>query len=810
MAATDQEHENVTRILRSFAGRVDPSDAGAHNNLGVLYFRKGLVDESIESFARALALDERMGVARRNLEIAYSRTGPGSRKAESLEDRLRLNPDDVEARVQSGIAAKSSGRLEEAQSHFAHAIAIDPNSSVLQFFLAEALYNRGMNDDALRAVKRSLALNDGNPDAHYLMGFILGDLGLAEEARGATKRAISLNPALNRAQANLSIETSRDQREVRATPSAGVGRTSGTHLSLGTALLQKSYYDDALREFERALAAGEDEREARRAIAAVHVERAETDRALTSLEQSSAARETDGGVSQDIGLVLQLGGRPEEARKAYEEAVAIDASLAPSHNNLGVLLWHGGERTESVNGFRRALRADPRLKAARLNLALALYHEGHLQLALDAYRNILSGEREDAVSWNGVGLVLTQLEKYPEARNAFARAIESRSDYAEAHYNLGFALSGLGDFDGALAQTERALQLDPFYSPQTLELAVTLPVDADLVARTTPAVGKRESGGGITEFEYDPSVVESLFAETRPSPADSSSAGDADYGLATDYLSKGLYGRAVAEVSRARARGGDARRAWMILGEAFLAQGLFGEAFERFEAALAADPDSVPAATGAAKALLGADRATDAAPYLEQILATDATPEALALAARVRSALGEYDEARNLIARATNSGGPSAEFALVQGTIEERGGDDSAAEASYRRAIELDGASPRLRVALAGLLARMGVLDAAETELMTALEFEPDHEAARYQLVRVFSAGGRYRDAMRMAIVLLRKNVYHLPALIALGEALIDLGRRTDAAVAFRRVLRFDPANADAMEHTARLQMGAA
>jgi tetratricopeptide (TPR) repeat protein len=51
-------------ILRSFARRIDPSDAGAYNNLGVLYFRKGLTDEAIVAFSRALALDERMGVAR--------------------------------------------------------------------------------------------------------------------------------------------------------------------------------------------------------------------------------------------------------------------------------------------------------------------------------------------------------------------------------------------------------------------------------------------------------------------------------------------------------------------------------------------------------------------------------------------------------------------------------------------------------------------------------------------------------------------------------------------------------------------------
>jgi tetratricopeptide (TPR) repeat protein len=55
-------------VLRSFAGRIDPSDAGAHNNLGVLYFRKGLYPESVGSLSRALELDPRMVVAERNLE----------------------------------------------------------------------------------------------------------------------------------------------------------------------------------------------------------------------------------------------------------------------------------------------------------------------------------------------------------------------------------------------------------------------------------------------------------------------------------------------------------------------------------------------------------------------------------------------------------------------------------------------------------------------------------------------------------------------------------------------------------------------
>ena len=35
--------ERDLAVLRSFAERIDTSDAGAHNNLGVLYHQKGLI-----------------------------------------------------------------------------------------------------------------------------------------------------------------------------------------------------------------------------------------------------------------------------------------------------------------------------------------------------------------------------------------------------------------------------------------------------------------------------------------------------------------------------------------------------------------------------------------------------------------------------------------------------------------------------------------------------------------------------------------------------------------------------------------------
>ena len=61
----------------------------AHNNLGVLYYNKGLYEEAVGAFMRALELDSRMQVAQRNLEIAYLSSGAADQRISELREHLR-------------------------------------------------------------------------------------------------------------------------------------------------------------------------------------------------------------------------------------------------------------------------------------------------------------------------------------------------------------------------------------------------------------------------------------------------------------------------------------------------------------------------------------------------------------------------------------------------------------------------------------------------------------------------------------------------------------------------------------------------
>ena len=799
-------HGGEIDILRSFARRIDPSDAGAYNNLGVLYFRKGLTDEAIASFSRALALDERMGVARRNLEIAYGETGILERRLQELEERLRANPNDLEALVQSGIAEKTAGRLERAHTLFEQAIAIDPDSSVVHFLLAETLYNRGLHEEAMRSVRRSIDLHPENPDAHYLLGFILGDLGKGEEAAEANRRAVMLNPTLIRAQANLSLET---PRQSNTTPGGTQKTPPSAHITLGRALRQKGYFREALHEYEKAIEGGQANAEVLQAMLELYLLQRDTGAAIATAERFTREFSPTAKTWNGRGVALQLEGRHTEAEDSYTRALAIDSGYPFAHNNLGVLLWHKDDTKGAINAFRRALQAPNPPVEARLNLALGLFKRKHTELALEAYRQVLSAAPEHPVAWNGIGLILVDQERYADARNAFARAIQTNPDFAEAHYNLSFTLSNLGDFTGALRETKRALSLDPMYTPQKLELAIELPHEEIRLTVAPPITESDEVTETVEDFHFDPAVIEELFA-AKPRRADSRAEDPlAGFSLARDFITKGLYDRAQAEIARVLARGGDKVLGLVLAGDGFAAQGLHGEALERYKRALDMEETNPYARQGAARSLLALGRADEARPFAEALVeagSSDVNLQLLAAEARVASL--DKPGAREILAGLRRNEADNANVLKRVGDLYSSLGDQAEAIASYRASLALDERQVETRVALGRLLAKFGDDTSAIRELETALLIAPNHDGAVVELVGPYRRTGRSRSALPRVVALVRRDVYHFPALIALGEILIDLARERDAINAFERVLRFDPNHGEALRYRRLLQRG--
>ena len=834
--------ERDRAVLRGFASRVDPNDAGAHNNLGVLYYHKGMLDEAVAAFTRALAIDAQMTTAERNLHIAWRDTGLFDREVAALERLLEEDDSDDDARRRLADALLLAGEAGRAIPHYEYIVAASPRNAhalgqlarackklgeleaahrwvqraldasadddQLRLLHADLSYHRGLSDDALETLRELATRRPDDADVQYLLGFVLGDLGHNAEGAEAAKRALRLNPSLGRAEANLSL----DRRGARATPvfapapvaepePAPVAGGALAHFNLGLAFRQKGYHAQALKEYELALEHGEDRALAMQAMAEVHLLRQDTGSAITLYEQLVKENADSPKLWNERGVAFHQSGRAADALDSYERAVALDARYALALNNLGVARFHAGRDDLAVEAFRNALTVEPTFVKARLNLALLLLKRKELTLCLEAYRQVLRLEAEHPVAWNGVGLVLSAMRQFEDARNAFGRAIDARPDYAEAHYNLSFTLSNLGDFNGALRETKRALELDPYYVAQKFELAIDLEYENPRVT-VSPDLDSDRREAAVKEFTLDLRQLESLFDELAPAsmPGLTVSSGTSAYAAATARLAEGDVEHAAREVQQAMDAGADRAEGLALLGDLFLRKGAYGEALDRYRQARQIDATSKAAIAGEVRAFVLLGRAAQAIELAEALALVGAQDvDALLLVARARADAGASERALEALETARKLAPARADVLKAVGDVARMMGEQPRAIDAYRQAVSLDAGFIAARLELATLYTATGATEDAEVELVAALAAHPASVEAALQLSVLRRTERRAPDTIDLLVGVLQRDPWNLDALASLGESLFLCSRRDDARLAFARVLRFDPDHVGAL-----------
>jgi superkiller protein 3 len=87
--------------------------------------------------------------------------------------------------------------------------------------------------------------------------------------------------------------------------------------------------------------------------------------------------------------------------------------------------------------------------------------EGDYAEAERIFRQVIREQPNNANAHKNLGVALSDQGKLEEAIAAYRRALELDPDYAYAHKNLGVALSDQGKLEEAIAAFRRALQFDP-------------------------------------------------------------------------------------------------------------------------------------------------------------------------------------------------------------------------------------------------------------------------------------------------------------------------------------------------------------
>ena len=827
-------------LLRTLVERVDQQDCGAFNNLGVLYYARGLHAEAVDAFLRALAIDPRMRTAARNLEIAAAHPGACDAQLAALDARvsadpddrvtalerahlLRLvgrtdaairqlesliaeDPDDAAAMFERGLIEQRAGDLRRAQRWFERAVNVGGTDTDAKLHLAEVLYQRGHNEQALDCLDLLLARQATNADAHLLRGFVLGDMGRHDAAIAAARLAAQLNPTLSAAQIDLSLES--DARAgapvaIDAAPASDMMQVESegalARYGLGLAFRQRGYFDEARREFERSLASGENARMAEHALGELDLIAGRFADARARYE-SLLATEEQPRLWNEHGVAMHQAGSVEAAADSYRRALRLDPRYALAYNNLGVALDDLGDHPAARESFGRASELDPTLIVARLNLARWLAGQRDPLAALTLLRELVAFHPRDAESWHIMGKVLQALDRTEDARDALLRAIECRPSHAEARFALARILEALGDHDGAARETQQALKHSSIRTES--RLAVTI----DLQRECPEAVGALDllavRGGAPLRGTVLPTDDLAALLPEQPLTAP-----------ATLPASPEIRDATAAAIADAASD--------CDVADSFAARTVHGEALDRYARARASLDGTLVspsvaemtppmqllwqrATLGEARSLCLLGRGVEALPVLKRAGAVwPHHPEVLALFAFAAASDAEHDPAsadtaRTAMLRLLRQDVTSAALLHFAGDAAMKLHDEALALGFYRRALAHDPARPTARVAIARMLRERGDLLAARLELVAALSAVPNWRDAVLELSRVHRDARRHADARWILVDVLKRHPTDVDALLLLIEVLMSEERPDDARVVVDRVLRHDPENSGA------------
>lgn len=189
-------------------------------------------------------------------------------------------------------------------------------------------------------------------------------------------------------------------------------------------------------------------------------------------------------------------GRPVPAARVLANLIELAPREPGYYIALAATYEQLGEIENVVEVCRRLTAARPDLAVAHFNLACCLRRLGHLEESLTSHKTALGLgiERPEEV-WTNIAVILGELHRHAEAREALGQALALNADWIPALYNLALWYEEHGDRAAATGLFERVLAIDPHYHDALMRLthmgAVSSPYDP-LIARLEGALERPE------------------------------------------------------------------------------------------------------------------------------------------------------------------------------------------------------------------------------------------------------------------------------------------------------------------------------
>src|SRR6266705_2040334 len=184
---------NIETLWRTTLAR-NPGCWMAHNNLGIVLFEKGQLDEAIAHYRKTLQMQPNFWDADYNLGSALLGKGEVDEAILYCEKAVAKEPNDPDVQVALANALLQKKRIDDAIVHYEKAVAMRPDYFLARYGLGHALLEKGQLSAAIEHCRAALLIRPGNPDCHTILAIALDESGHSVEAIQHYERALEISP----------------------------------------------------------------------------------------------------------------------------------------------------------------------------------------------------------------------------------------------------------------------------------------------------------------------------------------------------------------------------------------------------------------------------------------------------------------------------------------------------------------------------------------------------------------------------------------------------------------------------------------
>ncbi len=434
----------------------------------------------------------------------------GQGKLDEAEAKLRLSlkadPNSLPALRLLGIVYQRQEKLPQAEGVLEKAVRVSEGKDLQALFLlSKTRFALKKTREALDLADKLSKLAGNDPQAHFALGRLLRENAATDAAvreLETSREFAPQNPAVTTELITAYLEQGhREKAEALFQPFLESASYDDL-IQAGSRFGEAVKFGAAARAFERAVGLQPGSSDAQYDLALAYYRGGDLTKTLNALDQMQRLggdAQPDfhylrGKAEADLGHIQAAG---EELSKAVEmqpdnESLCADAGLLFfRHDNfwkalevyeacskrlpdsvavatgLALTYFRLGKYDDAARTFRKVLALKADADAAREGLAFLLYVSGSLTEARRVLEQRLGAEDADYYTYFLHALVLLRLDAHAHraaALQALESALRRNAKFAPAYFERAKIWAAKGDTARALADLERATELDPAYA----------------------------------------------------------------------------------------------------------------------------------------------------------------------------------------------------------------------------------------------------------------------------------------------------------------------------------------------------------